>query len=291
MTSLPTAPLPIVRTVADLRIQVAAWKRAGLRVGLVPTMGALHAGHLSLVTLIKSAHDKCVASLFVNPKQFAAHEDLDRYPRNEAGDAALLQSAGCDLLFAPTTDVMYPPGFATAVTVSGVSAPLEGEKRPQFFGGVATVVSKLLLQSLPDAAAFGEKDYQQLLVIKKMVKDLDIPVEILAGETVREADGLAMSSRNAYLTPEQRKTAGQLNVIARAAIAAIESGGAIAPALARAEADILAAGFSSIDYVALHDTDAFARIDTPTLTIPARLLVAVQLGATRLIDNFAVTPE
>jgi len=282
--------LPIVRTVADLRINVAAWKRAGLRVGLVPTMGALHAGHLSLVTLIKLRCDKCVASLFVNPRQFAAHEDLDRYPRDEAGDAALLQSVGCDLLFAPTTDVMYPPGFATAVTVSGMSAPLEGEKRPQFFGGVATVVSKLLLQSLPDAAAFGEKDYQQLLVIKKMVKDLDIPVEILAGETVREADGLAMSSRNAYLSADERAAAGKLNVIARQAIAAIESGCAIAPAIAKAESDILAADFSSVDYVALRDADLLAHIDTPTLTVPARLLVAAQLGATRLIDNFAVKP-
>ena len=282
--------LPIVRTVADLRAEVAAWKRAGLRVGLVPTMGALHAGHLSLVTLIKRSCDKCVASLFVNPKQFAAHEDLDRYPRDEAGDAALLQSAGCDLLFAPTLDVMYPPGFATAVTVSGVSAPLEGEMRPHFFGGVATVVAKLLLQCLPDAAAFGEKDYQQLLVIRKMVADLDIPVEILAGETVREADGLAMSSRNAYLTAEQRKTAGQLNVIARAAIAKIEADGDVFAALTEAQAALAVAGFSPIDYVALHDATTFARIETRTLRVPGRLLIAAHLGATRLIDNFAVKP-
>jgi pantoate--beta-alanine ligase len=280
--------LPVVRTVADLRTAVTAWKTAGLTVGLVPTMGALHAGHLSLVTLIKSAHDRCVASLFVNPKQFAAHEDLDRYPRDEAGDAALLQSAGCDLLFAPTVDVMYPAGFATAVTVSGVSAPLEGAMRPHFFGGVATVVAKLLLQCLPDAAAFGEKDYQQLLVIRKMVADLDIPVEILAGETVREADGLAMSSRNAYLTPEQRKVAGRLNVIARAAVAKIEGGGDIASALAEADAALRAAGFSPIDYVALHDAATLAPIATPTLKQAGRLLVAAHLGATRLIDNFAV---
>jgi pantoate--beta-alanine ligase len=280
--------LPVVRTVAELRAAVAAWKKAGLTVGLVPTMGALHAGHLSLVTLIKSAHDRCVASLFVNPKQFAAHEDLDRYPRDEAGDAALLQAAGCDLLFAPTVDVMYPAGFATAVTVSGVSAPLEGAMRPHFFGGVATVVAKLLLQCLPDAAAFGEKDYQQLLVIRKMVADLDIPVEILAGETVREADGLAMSSRNAYLTPEQRKVAGRLNVIARAAVATIEGGGDIASALADADAALRAAGFSPIDYVALHDAATLAPIATPTLKQAGRLLVAAHLGATRLIDNFAV---
>lgn len=280
--------LPVVRTVADLRAAVAAWRQAGLTVGLVPTMGALHAGHLSLVTLIKGSHDRCVASLFVNPKQFAAHEDLDRYPRDETGDAALLQSAGCDLLFAPTADVMYPAGFATAVTVSGVSAPLEGAMRPHFFGGVATVVAKLLLQCLPDAAAFGEKDYQQLLVIRKMAADLDIPVKILAAETVREADGLAMSSRNAYLSAEERKAAGQLNVIARAAVATIEGGGVIATALASAEGALREAGFSPIDYVALHDATTLAPIETPTLKQPARLLLAAHLGATRLIDNFAV---
>lgn len=280
--------LPVTRTVADLRAQVSAWKRAGLRVGLVPTMGALHAGHLSLVTLVKRSCDKCVASLFVNPKQFAAHEDLDRYPRDEAGDAAMLQSAGCDLLFAPTVDVMYPQGFATAVTVSGVSAPLEGEMRPHFFGGVATVVAKLLLQCLPDAAAFGEKDYQQLLVIRKMVADLDIPVEILAGETMRETDGLAMSSRNAYLSAEHRKIAGQLNVIARAAIAKIETGGDIFAALSEAHAALAVAGFSPIDYVALHDAATLTRIETPTLKADARLLIAAHLGGTRLIDNFAV---
>lgn len=280
--------LPVVRTVAELRAVVAAWRRDGLTVGLVPTMGALHAGHLSLVTLIKRRCDRCVASLFVNPKQFAAHEDLGRYPRDEAGDAALLAGVGCDLLFAPPTEVMYPPGFATSVAVDGVSAPLEGEKRPQFFGGVATVVSKLLLQCLPDAAAFGEKDFQQLLVIRKMVADLDIPVEILAGETVREADGLAMSSRNAYLSADERAIAGKLNVILREAITTIEAGGPITPALAAAEAQIRAAGFTSIDYVALHDETALVRIATPTLTVPARLLAAVQLGGTRLIDNMAV---
>jgi pantoate--beta-alanine ligase len=280
--------LPIIRTVPDLRAAIGTWKRAGLTVGLVPTMGALHAGHLSLVTLIKSRCDRCVASLFVNPRQFAAHEDLGRYPRDEAGDAAMLLGAGCDLLFAPSTDVMYPPGFSTSVTVGGVSAPLEGEKRPQFFGGVATVVAKLLLQSLPDAAAFGEKDFQQLLVIRKLVADLDIPVEILAGETVREPDGLAMSSRNAYLSAAERAVAGRLNVILREAVAAIERGGVVATALSRAEADIRAAGFSGIDYVALHDEAAFGEITTPQLTVRARLLAAVQLGGTRLIDNYAV---
>jgi pantoate--beta-alanine ligase len=283
--------LRIARTVAELRAGIADWRRDGLTVGLVPTMGALHAGHLSLVTLVKERCDRCVASLFVNPRQFAAHEDLDRYPRDEAGDAAMLQGAGCDLLFAPATEVMYPPGFSTSVSVGGVSAPLEGEMRPQFFGGVATVVAKLLLQSLPDAAAFGEKDFQQLLVIRKLVADLDIPVEILAGETVREADGLAMSSRNAYLNARERVVAGKLNLILREAAVAIASGAPIAPALARAEGAIRDAGFTSIDYVALHDVTAFERIATDVLATPARLLAAVQLGATRLIDNLPVTPN
>lgn len=283
-------PLPIVRSVPDLRNAIATWRREGLTVGLVPTMGALHAGHLSLVTLIKSHCDRCVASLFVNPKQFAAHEDLGRYPRDEAGDAAMLAGAGCDLLFAPPTEVMYPDGFSTSITVSGVSAPLEGEKRPQFFGGVATVVAKLLLQSLPDAAAFGEKDFQQLLVIRKLVADLDIPVEILAGETVREPDGLAMSSRNAYLSVQERAVAGKLNVIMQTAVAALEAGGGVADALAKAEAEMHAAGFTSIDYLALHDETAFTRIDTSKLMVPARLLAAVQLAATRLIDNFPAPP-
>ena len=190
-----------------LRAAVAQWRREGRRVGLVPTMGALHEGHLSLVRTAKERCDRIVASLFVNPKQFAPHEDFDRYPRNEAGDASLLASAGCDLLFAPPGAVMYPDGHATNVIVTSVSTPLEGEMRPHFFGGVATVVTKLLLQCLPDAAFFGEKDYQQLQVIKQLARDLDIPVEIVAGPTVREASGLAMSTRNKYLSEAARETA------------------------------------------------------------------------------------
>ena len=173
------APLPIVRDTPSLRTAVSAWRGAGARVGFVPTMGALHEGHLSLVRAAKEKCGKVVASLFVNPRQFAPHEDFERYPRDEAGDAALLASAGCDLLYAPERPSMYPPGFATNVIVSDVSTPLEGEFRPHFFGGVATVVTKLLLQALPDAAFFGEKDYQQLMVIKRMTRDLDIPVEIV----------------------------------------------------------------------------------------------------------------
>jgi pantoate--beta-alanine ligase len=277
---------PVVRTVPRLRAAVAAWRQEGLTVGLVPTMGALHEGHLSLVRQARREADRCVASLFVNPKQFAAHEDLDRYPRDEAGDAAKLADAGCDLLWAPDGAAMYPPGFATSVTVGEVSAPLEGVIRPHFFGGVATVVAKLLLQTLPDVAVFGEKDYQQLLVIRRLAADLDIPVRILAGETVREPDGLAMSSRNAYLPAEARRIAGRLNVLMREAIAAMRAGAAPAQAAAALEAALGAAGFDAVEYAAVADAGTLAPL--AALDRPARLLVAVRLGPTRLIDNMAI---
>ena len=280
--------LAIVRSISDLRTAVAQWRKAGLRVGLVPTMGALHEGHLSLVRLAKTRADRCVASLFVNPKQFAAHEDLGRYPRDEAGDAAMLQSAGCDLLFAPSLSAIYPPGFSTSVTVEGVSAPIEGVIRPHFFGGVATVVAKLLLQCLPDAAVFGEKDYQQLLVVRKLTADLDIPVEILAGPTMREADGTAMSSRNAYLTPDQRRIAGALNGLLFDTADALAAGAPVAPTLKKLRDALLAAGFDTVEYAALCDAHTLAAIET--LTGESRLLAAVTLGPTRLIDNVAVAP-
>jgi pantoate--beta-alanine ligase len=219
-----TDALPIARTVRELRTHVARWRNQNLTVGFAPTMGALHDGHLELVRALQRRCDRTIASIFVNPKQFAAHEDLDRYPRNEAGDAALLAGVGCDLIYAPPREVMYPDGHSTSVSVAGISEPLEGEARPHFFGGVATVVTKLLLQCLPDVAAFGEKDYQQLLVIKRMVRDLDMPVEILAVPTLREADGLAMSSRNAYLSREERIIASRLNLILREAVEQLESG-------------------------------------------------------------------
>lgn len=279
-------PLPVVRIVPDLRAAVATWRAQGLTVGMVPTMGALHEGHLSLVRLIKREADRCVASLFVNPKQFAAHEDLDRYPRDEAGDAAKLASAGCDLLWAPPTAVMYPADFATSVTVSGVSDGLETAIRPHFFGGVATVVTKLLLQALPDVAAFGEKDYQQLLVIRKLVQDLDIPVRVIAGETVRETDGTAMSSRNAYLSPAERAVAGRLNVLLFAAADRLGAGADVAATLAKLRADLAGAGFDAVEYAELCDARTLApvtRVDKE-----ARLLAAVRAGATRLIDNVAV---
>jgi pantoate--beta-alanine ligase len=280
-------PLPIVRTVAALREQVRAWRAHGLRIGLVPTMGALHEGHLSLVRQAGGIADRVVVSLFVNPKQFAPTEDLDRYPRQEGRDAELLAGAGAHLLFAPGPAEMYPDGFSTAVSVSGVSEDLEGAFRPQMFGGVATVVSKLLNQAQPDAAVFGEKDYQQLLVIRRMARDLDLPVEIVAGATVREADGLAMSSRNAYLDPAQRRVAGALNRILSEAADRARRGEPVAAIEAEATAAVLAAGFVGVDYVAVRRAEDLGRFEDRA-DAPARVLAAARLGGARLIDNLAV---
>lgn len=278
--------LPVVRDVPALRKAVALWRQAGLTVGLVPTMGALHEGHLSLVRAAKARCDRVIASLFVNPKQFAPHEDFERYPRREAGDAAMLADAGCDLLYAPERPAMYPEGFATNVFVTNVSTPLEGEFRPHFFGGVATVVAKLLVQSLPDAAFFGEKDYQQLLVIKHMARDLDIPVQIVGCPTVREHDGLAMSSRNAYLSADERRIAGRLNYIMHDTIKAVRAGAPVADGENEAVRHLIVAGFSSADYVAIRDAGTLQPITD--LSSPARILAAAWLGKTRLIDNMAV---
>ncbi|HRP10966.1 MAG TPA: pantoate--beta-alanine ligase [Terricaulis sp.] len=277
--------LPIVRTVAALRAAAARARAGGARVGLTPTMGALHEGHLSLVRTAKARCGFAVATLFVNPRQFAPGEDFERYPRDEAGDAALLASAGCDLLFAPERAEMYPPGFSTSVSVAEVSAPLEGEMRPHFFGGVATVVAKLLLQAGPDAAFFGEKDYQQLLVIKRMARDLDIPAEIIGCPTVREHDGLAMSSRNAYLSADERRVAARLNMVLHETIKAVRAGEPIARAEDDAARHLMAAGFASVDYVALRHGETLAPI--ADLSAPARILAAAWLGKTRLIDNMA----
>jgi pantoate--beta-alanine ligase len=277
--------LPVVRDVPALRDAVAAWRKQGLKVGLVPTMGALHEGHLSLVRFAKARCDRVIASLFVNPKQFAPHEDFERYPRDEAGDSALLASAGCDLLYAPERTAMYPDGFTTNVLVPAVSTMLEGEFRPHFFGGVATVVAKLLLQCLPEAAFFGDKDYQQLQVIKRMVKDLDIPVAIHGCPTVREHDGLAMSSRNAYLSADQRRIAARLNHILHDAIKAVHAGEPIGEAEAEATRHLAAAGFTGVDYVAIRDAETLAPVSDLG---HARILAAAWLGKTRLIDNMAV---
>ena len=281
-------PQPIVRTVADLRNQVAAWRKAGESVGLVPTMGALHSGHLSLVTLARTKAQRVVASVFVNPTQFAPHEDFDAYPRDEARDAGLLESAGCDLLFAPTVAEMYAPGFSTTVTVSGVSEPLDGAARPGHFAGVATVVSKLLLQCGPDVAVFGEKDYQQLQVIKRMVADLDIPVEVIGAPTARADDGLALSSRNAYLTPAEREAAPSLAAALRDAVERLRSGTPVDRVENTGRAAMERAGFSRIDYFEVRDASSLAQLGPGPITGPARILAAGVLGKTRLIDNMAV---
>ncbi|MDP2259812.1 MAG: pantoate--beta-alanine ligase [Caulobacter sp.] len=281
--------LPVVRTVAELRAQVSAWKREGLRVAMVPTMGALHEGHLSLVRLGNEKADRTVASIFVNPAQFAPHEDFDAYPRGEDRDSALLAAAGCALLFAPAVGEMYPEGFATTVNVAtGVSEPLEGVSRPHFFGGVATVVSKLLNQCRPDVAIFGEKDYQQLLVIKRMARDLDLGVEIVGGPTSREADDLAMSSRNAYLTPEEREAAAALPAAMRAAVEFLREGQPAATVEGRVKAILGEAGFGKIDYVEVRDGETLERLGPGPVGAGARVFVAAWMGRTRLIDNWGV---
>jgi pantoate--beta-alanine ligase len=286
---MPQTSLKIVRTVAELRAQVAAWQAAGDEVALIPTMGALHDGHLTLIKLGQTKARRTVASVFVNPKQFAPHEDFDAYPRGEAIDAEKLASVGCDLMFAPKASEMYAPGFSTAINVSGVSEPLEGAARPQFFGGVATVVAKLLIQSQADYAVFGEKDYQQLQVIKRLVKDLDLPVEIVSAPTARAEDGLALSSRNAYLSAEERTIATALPQALRAAAQAVAAGGRIDEAEAAGKAALTAAGFGQIDYLDIREASDLSKLGPgPIGDAQGRILVAAWLGKTRLIDNMPV---
>jgi len=281
--------LPTVRTVADLRAEVAGWRRAGLRVALVPTMGFLHEGHLSLVRLARSAGaDRVVASLFVNPTQFAPSEDFEAYPRDEARDAALLASAGCDLLYAPSVAEMYPDGFSTTVTVAGVSAPMDGIARPTHFAGVATIVAKLLTQCGPDIAVFGEKDFQQLMVIRRLARDLDLGVEIVGAPTVREPDGLALSSRNSYLNHNERGVAPRLNKALRAAAEALRGGAAVSDAEADGLAALTEAGFGPVDYFEVRAADDLRRLGPGKVDARARIFVAARLGRARLIDNWPV---
>lgn len=278
--------LPIVRRVADLRAHVAAFRKAGGSVGLVPTMGALHDGHLSLIRRAKVENDRVVASIFVNPTQFGPNEDLGAYPRDEAGDTAKLAGIGCDLLFAPDVGEMYPQGFATSVTVAGLTTHLCGASRPGHFGGVATIVSKLLLQALPDRAYFGEKDFQQLQVIKRLARDLDIPVSIVGVPTIREADGLALSSRNRYLSPADRQLAALLPLTLRETAMLLGKSSEAAPILAAAEKRLLDGGFARVDYLALCDEATLQPI--ARAQPDSRLFVAAFLGRTRLIDNWPV---
>ena len=275
-----------VRQLEDLREATAAWRQAGERIALVPTMGALHDGHMALVEAAKRAANRVVVSIFVNPKQFGANEDLAKYPRKEAADSRMLTGAGVDLLWMPPVEVVYPEGFATNISVSGVSALLEGAHRPGHFDGVATVVAKLFNQVQPDIALFGEKDWQQLAVIRRMTTDLNLAVEIQSVLTQREDDGLALSSRNAYLMPEERAKAVALPRALGAAAKAITDGGDVEAALAQARETLAAAGFET-DYVALADAETLQ----PATVYEAgklRLLAAAKLGATRLIDNIAI---
>ncbi|SNT72032.1 pantothenate synthetase [Amphiplicatus metriothermophilus] len=278
----------VVRNVRALRTRIAAWRAKGLAVGFVPTMGALHEGHISLVKTACNLADRAVASIFVNPRQFAAHEDLATYPRNEAADLERLQAAGCHLAYLPSPEEMYPPGFETSVTPGPLGRALEGEARPHFFGGVATVVCKLFNQVRPDIAVFGEKDYQQLLVVRQMVRDLDMPVEIVGAPIVREPDGLAMSSRNAYLSVDERKIAGRLNGALRAAAERLAQGAPVAEAMEEARAALREAGFDGIDYVETRAAADLSPLEPGPLApgARARVLAAVRIGRTRLIDNW-----
>jgi pantoate--beta-alanine ligase len=281
--------LEIVRTIADLRSHIASWRSAGARVGLVPTMGALHQGHLALVRAAQVECERVVATIFVNPKQFAPNEDLDAYPRREGADLAMLRSARIALVFMPDVAEVYPPGFATTVRVSGLTDCLCGAHRPGHFDGVSTVVTKLLIQSLPDIAYFGEKDYQQLVVVRRLARDLDIPVRIEGLTTVRDADGLALSSRNAYLSQEERRIApGLARMLQRVAAALVAYPAAVANEVARAIADLESTGFA-VEYLEIRDADTLAPV-TETITGPARVFAAVHLGRTRLIDNLPIAP-
>lgn len=279
-----------VRAVDDLRREIGRWRKEGKRVGFVPTMGALHEGHLSLVGLARSKSDRVVASVFVNPTQFGPNEDFARYPRQPERDADLLKAAGCDLLFLPEVETMYPPGHTVYVDLGSPSEGLEGHFRPGHFRGVATVVALLFNLVQPDVAVFGEKDAQQLAVVRKLVRDLHFPVEIVPGPTLREADGLAMSSRNAYLNPEERRAAAVLHRSLRAAEAAIAAGERRGDEIRRILAEMLnSEPLARVEYAEVVDAETFQ----PVGTLKGRLVLplAVRVGGTRLIDNLQLAVE
>jgi pantoate--beta-alanine ligase len=285
MTGKPS----VERTVSGLRQRVDAWRTAGDRIGLVPTMGALHDGHMALVRAARAECDRVVVSIFVNPTQFGPAEDFEAYPRQEARDLALLGTAGVDAAFIPGVSEMYPEGFATTVTVSGLTDCLCGRNRPSHFQGVATVVTKLLLQCLPDAAFFGEKDFQQLQVIRRFACDLDIPVAIRGVETVREEDGVAMSSRNAYLSAAERERAVALIEALRHVARLVHDGTPAAEAAAQGRRMLQEAGFDPIDYLEVRDEEGLRLVEgVPDPSRPARVFGAAYLGDTRLIDNWPV---
>ncbi|ESZ08554.1 MULTISPECIES: pantoate--beta-alanine ligase [Mesorhizobium] len=275
--------VPIVRSVDQLRESVAAWRCEGVRIALVPTMGVLHEGHLSLVRAALEKADRVIVTLFVNPKQFNSQADLAAYPRTENEDAAKLAPVGAHLLYAPDAEEMYPAGFATTVSVCGVSEGLCGTFRPGHFDGVATVVAKLFLQTSADFGFFGEKDFQQIHLVRRMARDLDIPITIVACPTVREADGLALSSRNVRLSPAERAVAPKLSSVLLKTAERLERGSPIMPTLAESRAAILTAGYREVEYLELRDEADLQPITS--LDRPARLLAAAWLGGTRLIDN------
>ncbi|QYZ68624.1 pantoate--beta-alanine ligase [Neotabrizicola shimadae] len=277
---------PIFRSVESLRDTVRAWKSAGQTVGVVPTMGALHEGHLSLARRARTECDRVITTIFVNPKQFNNPEDLKKYPRTEEADAALLATVPVDAIFAPPVDEVYPEGFGTNVSVSGVSEPLEGKMRPGHFDGVATVVTKLFGMTLADRGYFGQKDWQQLQVVLKLVRDLNLPVQIVGCETIRDPDGLAMSSRNVRLTPEGRAKAPVLYAALSAATAEIRAGLPDRMAIREAAEQIRAAGFDRVEYIELRDAATLIPSDDPTR--PRRMLAAAWLDGVRLIDNIPV---
>lgn len=275
----------VVDSVIALRAQIRDWRREGLSVAMVPTMGALHDGHISLVKIALERAERCVVSIFVNPTQFAPSEDLDKYPRQLARDLERLRQAGAQLAFTPDVTQMYPAGFATKISVGGPAAGLESDFRPTFFDGVATVVAKLFLQASPDRAIFGEKDYQQLCVVRQLCRDLDLPVEIIGAPTVRDAHGLAMSSRNTYLGQAELAVARQFNVLLRRAAAALAAGTDEGSATAEASRALVKAGFDRVDYVAARESLTLAPWQRNR---DGRMLAAAWLGKTRLIDNVEI---
>jgi pantoate--beta-alanine ligase len=279
----------IIRALGGLDAALRESRGGGATLALVPTMGALHDGHLALVAEARKRADRVAATIFVNPLQFNDANDLARYPRQEEADLAKLEGAGCDLVWLPTPEQLYPEGFATKVSVAGVSARWEGEHRPGHFDGVATVVAKLLLAVRPDVAVFGEKDWQQLAVIRRLSTDLHLAIEIVGLPTIREEDGLAMSSRNALLSAEDRARAVALPRALRQSAAEIVRGAVVLEVLERAKADLIAGGFSSVDYFALVDGGSLEPLETPRENM--RLIAAATIGGVRLIDNLGVTSE
>jgi pantoate--beta-alanine ligase len=279
--------LDIARTIADLRGRISPWRRSEEGIGLVPTMGALHQGHMALVQAARAECHRVLVSIFVNPKQFAPSEDLGSYPRREAADLEMLSAAGVELVFMPDVEEIYPAQFSTLVRVTGLTEVLCGAHRPGHFDGVATVVTKLLIQSLPDAAYFGEKDYQQLVVVRRLTRDLDIPVRIVGVPTVREPDGLALSSRNAYLSPEERQIAPNLARVLRGVADVVARRSApIAPELARGFNELQNAGIA-VEYLEIRDSETLTPV-TDEITAPSRVFVAARVGRTRLIDNMPI---